>query len=322
VLKPHGGQRLLLILRDFNLARPDRYDTVQLVSWLQQAIAHGGFYDGNLDFVTFKNIQIVGTAAPENAPGRVPLSPRFTGSVRVLALSAPDDSTTYSILIPAISRALSAHPSPLADTSRIVRSVATFLQEYKAKFPDKKALHHSVSTSDAVAICESLALYDWSDSSTCLPAVLANELDMRLRWRLASCDDLSSYDELLATTLLPALKSGPAQLDGFVLSTLGCTAQDRLARATIAGLWKMDDFRSLVSSLACTWNIMTGCGAHAVRSLFFRNAHQVTKAVNCTFSNGLSLLTVGTWRFAKCTCFSMTLWQSHRQIPLVSSIVV
>jgi dynein heavy chain 2 len=245
VLKPRGCQRLLLILRDLNLARPDRYDTVQLVSWLQQAITHGGFYDSNTNFVTLRNIQIVGTVAPENAPGRIPLCPRFTGSARVLALNPLDDVTTITILSPAVSRGLLKHPSPRTDPSRIARAIAAFFDAYRAKFPATEALHHAVSASDTVSVCEALALYDWSNPSTTLPAVLANELDLRLRWRLTSSEDLRCYDELLATALLPALKAVPEE--GSLFSTLGCSAQDRLAGATTAGLWRLDDFRALVS---------------------------------------------------------------------------
>ena len=42
VLRPKGCERLVLYLMDLNLPKPDDYDTVQLISFLQQLITYKG----------------------------------------------------------------------------------------------------------------------------------------------------------------------------------------------------------------------------------------------------------------------------------------
>ena len=51
VLRPKEGERLILYFRNLTLPRPDKYNTCQLVSFLQQLITYGGFYDDSLDWI-------------------------------------------------------------------------------------------------------------------------------------------------------------------------------------------------------------------------------------------------------------------------------
>ena len=52
ILMPKECARQVLYLKDINLPKPDKYQTIQLASFLQQIISHKGFYDpGNLEFV-------------------------------------------------------------------------------------------------------------------------------------------------------------------------------------------------------------------------------------------------------------------------------
>ena len=45
LLRPKDCARQVLFLRDINLPKPDKYQTIQLASFLQQVISHRGFYD-------------------------------------------------------------------------------------------------------------------------------------------------------------------------------------------------------------------------------------------------------------------------------------
>ena len=47
ILRPKDCARLVLYLKDINLPKPDKYQTIQLASFLQQIISHKGFYDPN-----------------------------------------------------------------------------------------------------------------------------------------------------------------------------------------------------------------------------------------------------------------------------------
>eukprot|EP00796_Vickermania_ingenoplastis_P004422 gene4422-3221_t len=82
-------ERLVLLLKDLNLPKPDKYGTVQLHSLLQQMILYNGFYDSDLEWVTIEKVQIVGSMNPPGSMGRYPVAPRFLAITSVLALSYP-----------------------------------------------------------------------------------------------------------------------------------------------------------------------------------------------------------------------------------------
>lgn len=41
-------------------ARPDKYETAQVAAFVQQLLAHGGYYDEHLDFVRVERVQVQG----------------------------------------------------------------------------------------------------------------------------------------------------------------------------------------------------------------------------------------------------------------------
>jgi len=74
---------LIIYLKDINLPKPDKYDTIQLISFLQQIVCYQGFYDANLDFVAMERISIVASMNPSTTIGRHRISTRFTANVRL-----------------------------------------------------------------------------------------------------------------------------------------------------------------------------------------------------------------------------------------------
>ena len=46
--------------QDINLPRPDKYQTAQLVAFLQQLLTHEGYYDENLEFIRVERVQVGG----------------------------------------------------------------------------------------------------------------------------------------------------------------------------------------------------------------------------------------------------------------------
>lgn len=72
ILKPKDCSRQVLYLKDINLPKPDKYDTIELISFLQQLISHKGFYDPeSLEFITLDDkIQIVCSMLPSTSIGR------------------------------------------------------------------------------------------------------------------------------------------------------------------------------------------------------------------------------------------------------------
>jgi len=56
VYRPKDSQRLIVYLKDINLPKPDKYDTIQLIAFLQQIVCYKGFYDENLEFVYLERV--------------------------------------------------------------------------------------------------------------------------------------------------------------------------------------------------------------------------------------------------------------------------
>ncbi|KER30421.1 hypothetical protein T265_03154 [Opisthorchis viverrini] len=101
VLRPREGERLILYLRDLNLAKPDKWGSCQLTAFLQQLLTYHGYYDPvNLEFVGVEGIQFVGSITPATTSaglGRHLLSPRFTSALRLTVITYPERDQLISI---------------------------------------------------------------------------------------------------------------------------------------------------------------------------------------------------------------------------------
>jgi dynein heavy chain 2 len=62
---------------------------VALVAWLQQLLAHGGYFDEQLDFVRVERVQLVASMSSATGAGRHMLSPRFLSRLGVVLLEPP-----------------------------------------------------------------------------------------------------------------------------------------------------------------------------------------------------------------------------------------
>ena len=90
VFRPKECKRLIIYLKDINLPQPDRYDSIQLISFLQQIVCYKGFYDTNLDYVTLERIVVVASMNPSTTIGRHKISTRFTANVRLCYMDYPE----------------------------------------------------------------------------------------------------------------------------------------------------------------------------------------------------------------------------------------
>jgi dynein heavy chain 2 len=90
-------QRLIIYLKDINLSKPDKYDTIQLISFLQQLICYKGFYDYNLDYVALERVVIVASMNPSTTLGRHKLSTRFTANVRICYMDYPTSEELHPV---------------------------------------------------------------------------------------------------------------------------------------------------------------------------------------------------------------------------------
>jgi dynein heavy chain 2 len=106
IYRPKEGRRVILYLKDINLPTPDKYDTSEIIMFLQQAVMHKGFYDDDLEFVTLEHVQIVSSIAPSSTLGRHRLATRFTAIVRVCSIEYPTGEELQEVYTQIASAAL------------------------------------------------------------------------------------------------------------------------------------------------------------------------------------------------------------------------
>lgn len=87
---------LLLLLC---LHRPDKYESMQVVAFVQQLLSHGGYYDEQLDFIRVERVQVVTTIVPGICAGRSQLSKRLVAGLRVAVMGYPDHVQLEAIYI-------------------------------------------------------------------------------------------------------------------------------------------------------------------------------------------------------------------------------
>ncbi|VDM16092.1 unnamed protein product [Hydatigera taeniaeformis] len=101
VLRPKKGDRLVLLLRDLNLPKPDKWGSCEVVAFLQQILTYRGFYDANsLEFIGIEDIQIIATLTPSSLSGglgRFLLSPRLTSILRIASITNPSSDELVKI---------------------------------------------------------------------------------------------------------------------------------------------------------------------------------------------------------------------------------
>lgn len=107
LLQPRDSDRLIVLIKDINLPKPDNYGTVQIVSFLHQLLTYRGFYDEGLSFVRVERIQFVCTIALEKTRQRV--SPRLINLMRTSVVEAMPKEELEIVLSMRLENELEAH---------------------------------------------------------------------------------------------------------------------------------------------------------------------------------------------------------------------
>lgn len=139
VLRPKDCNRLIIYLKDINLPRPDEYNSIELISFLQQLLTHKGFYDSSLEFMTIHdNIQIVCSMNPSSDIGRHYISTRYTANVRILFIDYPsqeDLKTIYQELAKKILKGFTNEGYTIKDD--VIKKIASMLVDLYLNIKEK-----------------------------------------------------------------------------------------------------------------------------------------------------------------------------------------
>lgn len=207
VFRPNGAQRLVLYLKDINLPKPDKYETAELIAFLQQLVCYQGFYDKNLDFVGLQGIQIVASMNPSTTVGRFPLSTRFTANVRLGYVHYPDKESLGSIYSSILQSVLEfkCPGSPTWGGPNPARKLAACMvdvyENVKKKFSVDDQRHYMFNPRDLTQWAVGMLRYELADTGPGLLNTWAFEGARLLRDRLVNSRDCTRFDTILTGAL-------------------------------------------------------------------------------------------------------------------------
>ncbi|KAG2486208.1 hypothetical protein HYH03_015170 [Edaphochlamys debaryana] len=247
-LRPPDNTRVVLYLKDINLPRPDKYATCQLISFLQQIIAHHGYYDENLDFIRVERVQIVGSMTPPGSVGRHALSTRFTALMKIMYMGYPDTenlSTIYTNMsqrvLATMKTASSVAPGAL---SKAMIEVYTAVRE---RFTPNDHPHYEFNARELSDWINGLQRYSLEGGLTMVQAI--HQEGMRVFGDRLVGDHKEQFASLLNGTLTSLLQFKPDAAPWYV-STLGASAEERISGdlSKIKLLrWDQDTYAELVA---------------------------------------------------------------------------
>lgn len=58
ILKPKDKENLIIYMKSPNLLKTDKYGTSMVLSFLEQIITYGGYYDKNIEWIGLENIRV------------------------------------------------------------------------------------------------------------------------------------------------------------------------------------------------------------------------------------------------------------------------
>ncbi|CUG87914.1 dynein heavy chain, putative [Bodo saltans] len=211
VLRPKEADRLILLLKDLNLPKPDRYGTVQLHSFLQQLVLYQGFYDSDLEWVTVERLQIVGSMNPPGSMGRFPVAPRFIAIVSVLTISYPTKEalqTIYSDFFNIMLQGSAVSGIAGKSAADIARAMTTVYETVIKRYTVDDASHYIFNPRDLTNWALNVCNYSGAEMSE----VLAYEGRRIFMDRLVRPDDRTKFEKYLRDALA-ALNYSPPQED-------------------------------------------------------------------------------------------------------------
>ena len=229
VLRPKEGERLILYFRNLNLPRPDKYNTCQLVSFLQQLITYGGFYDDSLDWIGVEKVQVVGAMNPGSTVGRHELSTRFSSIVSVLYLDYPDRDqlrSIYGSYLTAVTQYNRAGPrnmlqgeswSQQGAVARLATATVDIYQKLRQRFTVSEHRHYLFCPRDLTRWLFNLLRYDLASVS--LLDAWAHEAHRIFADRLVEASNRRKFKELVRKTLLKDFKH-EVKFDGACFTSL------------------------------------------------------------------------------------------------------
>ena len=207
VMRPRDSEKLIILLKDINLPAPDKYESVEMIQFLQMLLIYHGFYDSNLEWVGIENIQIICTMNPSSTIGRHKLSTRFSSVIRQLYISYTDQeqlNVIYRILLqPILQFCLPSHQiwSVPKNFQRLSITLVNVFIQVRQNFIVDAAQHYIFTPRDISRLVTSLNRFQYSDleSPNELLEIVAYEFNRIFCDKLVDDESQKKFSELLSS---------------------------------------------------------------------------------------------------------------------------
>jgi len=237
IYRPREGRRVVMYMKDINLPTPDKYDTSEIIMFLQQVVMHNGFYDDDLEFVKLEHVQIVASMAPASTLGRHRLATRFTANVRVCCISYPSTDEIQSIYTQIVSTALtSSNFQNVADrahslSGKVAEAMVDVYVNVKNKFTVDLQEHYLFSPRDLTQWILQLLRYEVESADAFLEA-WAHEANRIFRDRIVGSDGQAHFDSLLKNAMVQFFNSD-IDVEKLCYTSLLTFSDDGVPRGTL-----------------------------------------------------------------------------------------
>ena len=197
VLRPRDSERLVLYLKDINLPKPDKYDTIQLIAFLQQLLTYRGFYDESQEFIGLLNIQIVCSMNPATTVGRHAITTRFTaiaGIAYMPYMSRDEMTEVYSTMFAEFTQGTNYESQ--SQRRLLAETVLDVYADVTRSFSADDHRHYKFTPRTVTEWIQALNRYDVG--AVDLLEALYYEAGRTFRDRLVGADAVNKFDSLIA----------------------------------------------------------------------------------------------------------------------------
>ena len=223
VFRPRECQRLIIYLKDINLPKPDKYNTIQLIAFLQQIVCYKGFYDDHLEFVFLERIQIVASMNPSTTIGRHRISTRFTANVRICFMEYPTNEELTPVYGEYLKTILSNPTFAGGTMANSSKKLAQFLidlySNVRQKFSVDDHRHYLFTPRDITSLVFNLLRYEIAEAQG-LIETLIYESSRIFKDRLVDKESKTRYDKILYSLLKNHLRYAEQLKDVYYISKI------------------------------------------------------------------------------------------------------
>ena len=245
ILRPKRAEKLVLLIKDINLVRPDPYGTVPLHSLLQQIITYQGFYDDDLEWTRIEKVQVISTMCSSDCMGRYAVSQRFTAINAIISLNYPCDDSYQLIYSNLLTFTLNTdkfkhvdlHSNRAPDIAKVLCSIFKYAS---SKYTIDTAKHYSFTAKTLTEWIMNLQYYDYT--STTFTEALVYEGQRLFCDRLVSTNDKAHLEEYIADKV-SALKGSERPKTSMYFSTCTGTSHSQLSKVQLEDL--RESYRNL-----------------------------------------------------------------------------